>query len=234
MFTILKELFELCDLLPYLVEPNWLRLRIGWLESLVHFNPIPGEWQDTFVKYWRVSGRGWWWPNVDLLVEDTRAACSVARAGTLFNHCQPEPNQYWTLFRPPLLRKRSYFLPKSLQTLNLKNLKRFTIFSFEVVILSFCISCRFCTNKILKGPFDYLSMFQLRDATKSDEFSEKFQRCGAGGSFSIQKFILQILNLSKGLFLDVFRKKLQYNFPKMGGQMPVFQKFIRFGSVTLP
>ena len=29
-------------------------------------------------------------------------------------------------------------------------------------------------------------------ATNSDEFSEKFQR-GWGGSFSIQKFILQIL-----------------------------------------
>ena len=136
------------------------------------------------------------------------------------NPFQPLPTwtqSVGTLFRPPLLRKRSYFPPKSLQTLNLKNLKRFTIFSFEVVILSFCISCRFCTNKILKGPFDYLSMFQLRDATKSDEFSEKFQRCGAGGSFSIQKFILQILNLSKGLFLDVFRKKLQYNFLKMRG-----------------
>ena len=30
-------------------------------------------------------------------------------------------------------------------------------------------------------------------ATKSDEFSEKFQ--GGGGSFSIQRFILQILDL---------------------------------------
>ena len=157
------------------------------------------------------------------------------------NPFQPLPTwtqSVGTLFRPPLLRKRSYFPPKSLQTLNLKNLKRFTIFSFEVVILSFCISCRFCTNKILKGPFDYLSMFQLRDATKSDEFSEKFQRCGAGGSFSIQKFILQILNLSKGLFLDVFRKKLQYNFPKMigrvEGRLEFFREFIQFGSVTRP
>ena len=40
--------------------------------------------------------------------------------------------------------------------------------------------------------------------TKSDEFSEKFQRRG-GGSFSIQKFMLQILDLYIG-FLDVFQK----------------------------
>ena len=36
-------------------------------------------------------------------------------------------------------------------------------------------------------------------------------------SFSIQKFILQILDLYKGPFLDVFGKKLQYNFLKMRG-----------------
>ena len=31
--------------------------------------------------------------------------------------------------------------------------------------------------------------------SKTDEFSEKFQRGGGGGSFSIQKFMLQILDL---------------------------------------
>ena len=64
-------------------------------------------------------------------------------------------------------------------------------------------------------------------ATKSDEFSEKLQ---GGGSFSIQKFILQILDLYKGPFLNVFRKKLQFNFPKIkgGGRRPfgIFLKFI--------
>ena len=47
-------------------------------------------------------------------------------------------------------------------------------------------------------------------ATKTDEFSENFQRGRrkGGGSFSIQKFILQILDLYIGLFSDVFRKEI--------------------------
>ena len=53
-------------------------------------------------------------------------------------------------------------------------------------------------------------------ATKSDEFSEKFQIEG-GGSFSIQKFILHIWGLYKGFHLDVSEKELQYNFRKMRG-----------------
>ena len=32
--------------------------------------------------------------------------------------------------------------------------------------------------------------------------------CGGGGSFSIKKFVLQILDLYKGLFVDVFREKI--------------------------
>ena len=42
-------------------------------------------------------------------------------------------------------------------------------------------------------------------ATKSDEFSEKFQR--GAGSFSIQKIILQILDLYNGLLFGRFLKK---------------------------
>ena len=34
-------------------------------------------------------------------------------------------------------------------------------------------------------------------ATKTDEFSEKFK---GGGAFSIQKFMLQILDLERGLY----------------------------------
>ena len=42
-----------------------------------------------------------------------------------------------------------------------------------------------------------------------------------GGSFSIQKFIIQVLDLYKGLFFGHFPKKMQYNFPKMrGGRRP--------------
>ena len=37
------------------------------------------------------------------------------------------------------------------------------------------------------------------------------------GSFSIQKSMLQILDLYIGIFSDVFRKKLKHNFPKMRG-----------------
>ena len=48
-----------------------------------------------------------------------------------------------------------------------------------------------------------------------DEFSEKFQR--GGGSFSIQKFILQIFAIIDDTSVMNFRKKLQYNFPKMSG-----------------
>ena len=37
------------------------------------------------------------------------------------------------------------------------------------------------------------------DDTKTDELSEKFQREGGGGSFSIQKFMLQIFGQKFGL-----------------------------------
>ena len=55
-----------------------------------------------------------------------------------------------------------------------------------------------------------------------DEFSEKFQR--GGGSFSIQKFILQIFAIIDDTSVMNFRKNLQYNFPKNegGGSMAVW------------
>ena len=53
---------------------------------------------------------------------------------------------------------------------------------------------------------------------------EKLQRGRGGGAFSIQRFILQILDLYKGLFSAIFRReKLQYDFPKIwggGGRRP--------------
>ena len=62
------------------------------------------------------------------------------------------------------------------------------------------------------------------DGTKMDEFSEHFQR-GGGGSFSIQKFLLQILDLKTGLFRTFPENNLHYNVPKegrwgWGGQRP--------------
>ena len=48
-----------------------------------------------------------------------------------------------------------------------------------------------------------------------DEFSEKFQR--GGGSFSIQKFILQIFAIIDDTLVMNFRKNLQYDFPKNEG-----------------
>ena len=54
-------------------------------------------------------------------------------------------------------------------------------------------------------------------ATKTDEFSEKVQR--GGGIFSIQKIILQVLDLNKWFFSRRFPKKMQYEFPKMRGGM---------------
>ena len=48
-----------------------------------------------------------------------------------------------------------------------------------------------CLHCLGKGP-----------ATKLDEFLEKFQR--GAGSFSIQKFLFQILDVYKGFFPDIF------------------------------
>ena len=62
----------------------------------------------------------------------------------------------------------------------------------------------------------------MPDTSKTDEFSEKFRRGGGGGSFSIQKFILQIFAIIDDTSVMNFRKNLQHSFPKMrgGGQRP--------------
>ena len=74
--------------------------------------------------------------------------------------------------------------------------------------------------------------------TKTDEFSEELRRVG-GGSFSIQKSILQIFAIIDNTSVMNFRKKLQYNFPKMSGggvkgRLQLFRKFISFGDAILP
>ena len=66
-----------------------------------------------------------------------------------------------------------------------------------------------------------------------DEFSEKFQ----GGSFSIQKFILQIFAIIDDTLVMNFRKNLQYDFPKNEGggvkdRLELLRIFICFGRIT--
>ena len=51
-------------------------------------------------------------------------------------------------------------------------------------------------------------------ATKSDEFSEKFQR--AGGHFQSKNLYCRFWTFIK-VFFGCFPKKLQYDFPKMRG-----------------
>ena len=60
------------------------------------------------------------------------------------------------------------------------------------------------------------------NASKTDEFLEKFRR-GGGGSFPIQKFMLEIFAILKGTSVMNFGKKSQHDFPK-----------IRFGGDKLP
>ena len=57
--------------------------------------------------------------------------------------------------------------------------------------------------------------------SKSDEFLEKFQK-GGGGSFPIQKFMLQIFAIINASSVMYSGKKAQHDFPKMrgGGQRP--------------
>ena len=57
--------------------------------------------------------------------------------------------------------------------------------------------------------------------TKTDEFLEKFQKGGRGGSFPIQKFMLQIFAIINASSVMYSGKKAQHDFPKMrGGQRP--------------
>ena len=58
-----------------------------------------------------------------------------------------------------------------------------------------------------------------------------------GGSFSIQKIILQIFAIIDDTSVMNFGKQLQYDFPKMRGvkgRLEFSRKFIRFGTVTRP
>ena len=62
--------------------------------------------------------------------------------------------------------------------------------------------------------------------TKTDEFFEKFRR--GGGSFPIQKFILQIFAIIKTTLVMNFGNNPQYDFPKMRGPLGIFPKIHPF------
>ena len=106
--------------------------------------------------------------------------------------------------------------------------------SSNLSICSWSRNSLYTTGATLFSHIQYIKLFW----SKTDEFSENFHR--EGGSFSIQKFVLQILDLLYRAFSDVFwRKKFQHNFRKLGGGMSkaiwiFFWKFIRFGSLTRP
>ena len=69
-------------------------------------------------------------------------------------------------------------------------------------------------------PIDKVLFLGKYGTTKLDEFSEMFQ---GEGSFLIQKFVLQILDLYKGFF----KINLQYNFSKMRGGRRPFGIFLK-------
>ena len=60
---------------------------------------------------------------------------------------------------------------------------------------------------------DLVTQLGTDGGTKLDEFSEK------GGAFSIRKFILQILGLHLGLFLDVFLMNMCNIIFRKGGRV---------------
>ena len=76
------------------------------------------------------------------------------------------------------------------------------------------------------------------DGTKTDEFSEKFQRGGGrGGHFNPKTYIADFGPLNKIFWPWNLKKKLQFDFPKMRGvkgRLEFSRKFIRFGTVTRP
>ena len=74
--------------------------------------------------------------------------------------------------------------------------------SLESVITTVCL----CLNNIDATICQKCTILGMGDAIKTDEFSKISQ--GGGGLFSIPIFMLQILDFQRGLFSDVFRKKV--------------------------
>ena len=70
----------------------------------------------------------------------------------------------------------------------------------------------------------------MPDTSKTDEF-RKSSEGGEGGSFSIQKFILQIFAITDDTSVMNFGKNLQYDFPKMRGGSKAVWNFSENSSV---
>ena len=105
-----------------------------------------------------------------------------------------------------------------------------------------------CSYKLQNYPFDtqvpqQLALFIFPEytltwkhpPTKTDDFLEKFRRGGWGGSFPIQKFMLQIFAIIKGTSVMNFRKNPQHDFPKMrgGGGLKAIRNFSENSSVLV-
>ena len=95
-----------------------------------------------------------------------------------------------------------------------------------------CTSLRWNTFNKLSTRRQYNE--KLRDGSRMN--FRKSSR--GGGSFSIQKFILQILDLYRAFFRTFSEKNCNtFFFQKWGGggrRLEFFRKFTRFGSVTRP
>ena len=95
-----------------------------------------------------------------------------------------------------------------------------TFLFFPYLIGSFLLSssmlCSPITTDIVSGVTICKTSLGKGPATKTDEFSEKCQRAG-GGSFWIQKFILQNLDLHIGFFRTFCENIAIYFFENEGG-----------------
>ena len=87
---------------------------------------------------------------------------------------------------------------------------------FGSFLLSSSMLCSPITTDIVSGVTAWKTSLGKGPATKTDEFSEKCQRAG-GGSFWIQKFILQNLDLHIGFFQTFCENIAIYFFENEGG-----------------
>ena len=104
--------------------------------------------------------------------------------------------------------------------------------SSNLSICSWSRNSLYTTGATLFSHIQYIKLFW----SKTDEFSENFHR--EGGSFSIQKFVLQILDLHICFFSDIFWKKIvtwvSKNEGGFKGGLKFFRKLILFGSLIRP
>ena len=92
-----------------------------------------------------------------------------------------------------------------------------------------------CTFSSVQSKWPFLG---THSPSKTDEFSEKFQR-GGEVIFNPKIYVADFCHFRR-YFGHEFQKKLQHNFPKMSGEggvkgrLELFRKFIRFGRGMRP